>query len=148
VSTWDAILVYSGSAAGGAPAPPSVVATPTGAASALALDGRGGSSRHVVHVATLLVDTTAPAGLSLWVGSGSLTKAGGTAIPYRVLTASGGSGAPGAGAFTTPSGSPLLFATQAAGPATRELFIEYTPAPLQDPGAYGATIELTVMDNS
>lgn len=126
---------------------PTIAVIPSAAGTALDLDGDGASTSHVVKVADLVIETLAQHGLTLSVTSGSLTKTGGSAIQFQVTTTAAGAAAPTAGAFTTPSGSTYTYVTAAAGSEARDLFVLYTPATLQDPGTYSATIELTVMDN-
>jgi hypothetical protein len=128
-------------------ATPSVTVQATAGAITLGLDGEGNASTHIVKVADLSVSTDAASGLTVSITSGSLTKPGGTPVAFQVALADDNAAAPSAAAFTTSSGASLLLVTGAASTIARDLYIKYTPAPLQDPGAYAATIEIDVIDN-
>lgn len=121
----------------------SIAATPTAAASTLDLSG----GQKVVKVADLAIGTNNEQGLTLTATSGDLTKAGGTSIAFQVHTVADGAGAPAAGAFVVASGVDYTAGSVAAGSYDRDLYILYTPAALQDPGAYAGSISLTVTDN-
>lgn len=112
----------------------------------LVMDGGGSAATHIVKVATVLIWGDGPGGFTLTVGSGGLTKTGGAAVPFQVALVAHESGAPASSAFTIPSGALYTFTT---GPGTfsKDLYIKYRSAALQDPGEYGASIELDVVDN-
>lgn len=129
-------------------ATPSVTATATSGATVLVLDGEGSATTHVVKIADVSLWTDAAAGLTVSISSGSLTKADGrTPIPFQVLLVDDGAAAPAAAAFTTPSGTTYTWSSTSAGSFERDLYIKYTPASLQDPGAYTASVDLSVVDN-
>jgi hypothetical protein len=65
-----------------------------------------------------------------------------------VTSVTDGAGSPASGAFLIDSGDDYTVATTEAGPFLKDLYIMYTPALLQDPGAYAGSINLTVADNS
>lgn len=134
---------------GAALAAPVLTVNAAAGVTALDLDGEGSAAVHIVKVADLTIDTTNVYGFTLYVTSGSLTKTGGaTSIPFRVTTVPAGSGAPASSAFdNVPSGETYPLVTTVAGPGDCGLYIRYTPADLQDPGAYGATIDISVTDN-
>jgi hypothetical protein len=120
-----------------------ITSTPTAAASTLDLSG----GEKLVKVADLAIGTNNEQGLTLSATSGDLTKAGGTAIAFQVHTVADGAGAPIAGAFVVASGTDYDVGSLAAGAFDRDVYILYTPAALQDPGAYSGSISLTVTDN-
>jgi hypothetical protein len=128
-------------------AAPSVVAQSTAGATNLGLDGRGSASTHIVKVADLSLSTDAADGFTLSITSGSLTKAGGAPVAFQVALVDDNAAAPSASAFTTASGGSYMFATVAAAVIAKDLYIKYTPAPLQDPGAYAASIDIDIVDN-
>ncbi|MGB3205929.1 MAG: hypothetical protein WBB28_13145 [Crinalium sp.] len=122
-----------------------VTAAASGSAANLDLDGDGTFAEHIVPVGDITMLTNNEQGLTLTVEPGSLTKTGGTAIPFQVTTVDDGTGAPTAGVFA--SGNHTV-ATSAAGTDEKDLYIKYTPAALQDPGTYNATIAVSVVDNN
>ncbi|MDB4961002.1 MAG: hypothetical protein JWP01_1001 [Myxococcales bacterium] len=127
---------------------PALMAQGTAAATSLAMDGRGSASTHVVKIGVLSVSTTAAAGLTLSVRSGSLTKAdGSTPVAFQVVLVDRDAAAPSSAAFMTPSGMIYTFATSSAVTVEKDLYIKYTPVPLQDPGSYTASVDLDVVDN-
>jgi hypothetical protein len=117
------------------------------AASTLDVDGEGSASTHVVKVADVSLTGDGANGLTVYVTGASLTSPGGQPIAFQVLLVVDGAPAPSASDFTTPAGSTYVFSTGAPGTIGRDLYIKYTPAALQDPGAYTATIDLNVVDN-
>ncbi|MDZ8186434.1 MAG: hypothetical protein RMX96_16480 [Nostoc sp. ChiSLP02] len=108
-------------------------------------------SEAIVEVADLAIDTNNSTGYTLTASSGNLTNSdSATSIPYQVKVVDGTASAPVTGDFTVASGTDLTYATSqanAVGSNGKSLFIKYTPASLQDPGTYNATINLTVVDN-
>jgi len=140
-----AVLVLGGR--GPAFATSSVTATNTAGATNLGLDGEGSASTHIVKVADLSLSTDSSSGFTLSITSGSLTKAGGTPVPFQVALVDHNAGAPSSGAFMVASGSPYLLVTSAAGSLEKDLYIKYTPASLQDPGGYAAVIAVDIVDN-
>jgi hypothetical protein len=142
------LLVVVGFHVSLAAASPSVVVTPASDADTLVLDGMGSSSIHIVKIAELTLSTDASNGFTVWISSGSLTKADGRSpISFKVVLTPPGSGAPSASSFTTSSGSTYQMSTTAAGSVARDLCIAYTPAPLQDPGDYAAAVDISITDN-
>jgi len=124
-----------------------LVTTPTAAASNLPLST---GTRQIVQVADLAISTNNEQGYTLTATSGSLTKVGGTPIAYQVTTTADAVPAV-AGTFTIASGTPYTnpsTAANAVGTGGLDLHIMYTPAALQDPGAYAGIITVTVADNS
>jgi len=134
---------------GGRPAiaSPSLTTSSTDIATTLELDGQGTASTHIVKVAHVTVSTDNSQGLTLIISSGSLSKPGGTAIPFQVTTVEDDSGPASAGDFTTSSGSNYSFKTSTAGTHNCDLYIRYSSLALQDPGTYSSSINLTVQDN-
>lgn len=123
--------------------------TATGTAGALPLDGGAAGNQQIVQVADLGINTNNEQGYTLTVTSGDLTKSGGTAISYQTTTTATGISAV-TGDFAVASGTDHTFATSAAnasGSGDRDLWIQYTPASLQDPGSYTGAITVTVADN-
>ena len=124
-----------------------LVTTPTAAAIALPLST---GTQQIVQVADLAISTNEALGYTLTATSGNLAKAGGTtSIAYQVTTTADAVTVV-AGDFAIASGTNYTFASTAAnavGTGSRDLYIRYTPAALQDPGAYAGTITVTVADN-
>jgi hypothetical protein len=129
-------------------AAPALTVQSASTATGLGLDGRGSTSTHVVKIADLVLSTEAAGGLTVSIGSGQLIKPNGsTPISYQVVLVDSAAGAPSAAAFTTPSGTPYTFSTHVPGTVEQALYIRYTPAALQGPGAYAASVNLAVIDN-
>jgi len=125
----------------------SLVTNPASTATSLNLDGRGNSSTRIVKVADIYLSTNRRQGFTITISSSSLSKPGGTSIPFQITTVADGAGTPSAGNFTTPSGQNYTFSTSVAGTADRGVYIRYLPAALQDPGSYSASITITASDN-
>lgn len=126
---------------------PAVTTTPTSDAGNLLLDGQGTATTQVVKVATLTLSTDSPNGYTVFVSSGNVAKLDATSIPFQVTIVDAGSSSPGEGAFTVASGNNYTLSTSQANTANKDLYIRYTPAALQDPGSYSASILLTIVDN-
>ena len=120
---------------------------PTGSATALALDGDAAGVRQIVMVADLGISTNNEQGFTLTASSGSISKSGGSDIPFQVTSVEDEAEAPAEEGFTVASGASYTFNHANAGSVARDLYIMYTPATLQDPGAYSGTISLSVSDN-
>jgi hypothetical protein len=120
----------------------------TAGATTLELDGRGSASTHIVKIAEVSLTTDAATGMTVAITSGSLAKLdGSTPVSFRVVLVDRAASPPSAAAFTTQSGTPYLFSTSAAGSVEKDAYIKYTPAALQDPGAYAASVAIDVVDN-
>jgi len=120
---------------------------PTAAATALPLSG---STQRIVQVADLGISTNNEQGYTVTATSGSLAKTGGTSIAYQVTTTADTVAAVAVD-FAIASGTNYTFGSTAANAPSsngRDLYIMYTPAALQDPGAYAGIITVTVADNS
>jgi hypothetical protein len=118
-----------------------IVSTPLPAATALDLSG----GVKTPKVATLAIDTNNSTGYTLTASNGNLTNTTATTpIPYLVSSVGTGDAAPTvfAAGYTYASN-----AANAAASGGRDLYIQYTPAALQDPGTYTGTITLAVTDN-
>lgn len=127
---------------------PAITASTTSVASNLILDGEGSASTHIVKVANFDLSTDDSDGLTLTINFESLTKSGGeTPIPFQVTTVAAGSGAPSASDFPVSPDSNYTVSTSSAGASSKHLYIKYTPAAVQDPGAYNTSISLVVKDN-
>lgn len=109
------------------------------------LDLSGGEK--IAKVADISMSTNNEQGLTLTASSGDLTKTGGSSISFQVTTVADAASAPVAGDFLTASGDDYTVGTSAAGSVNKDMYILYTPAALQDPGAYTGSISLTVTDN-
>jgi len=140
-----AIADTTGTVTLGGTVEPTLSITSTATAGAAALDLSGGTK--IVKVSDLAMSTNNEQGLTLTASSGNLTKSGGTSIAFQVTSVDNAAAAPAAGAFTIASGSNYTVGTEAAGSVDQDLYIMYTPAALQDPGAYAGSISLTVTDN-
>jgi hypothetical protein len=130
-----------------ASATPNVSATATSAANNLTMDGGGSSSVRIVKIADLSLSTDDADGFLLSVSSGSLTKAGGSPVPFQVALVANEAAPPSAAAFTVSSGGTLTHSTTSAGAESVDLYIKYQSANLQDPGTYSASINLSIVDN-
>jgi hypothetical protein len=126
---------------------PSVTAAASSGAGALELDGGGSSQMHIVKVADVSASTDGAGGFRLSISAGELHKAdSSTPVPFQMALVSDGGAPPAAGAFTTAAGGTLIWITTSAGAAARDLYILYTPAALQDPGAYSASASLSIIN--
>jgi hypothetical protein len=126
---------------------PNVSATATSAANNLTMDGEGSSSVRIVKVADLSLSTDDADGFMLSVSSGSLTKAGGSPVPFQVALVANEAAPPSGAAFNVSSGGTLTHSTTSAGSQSVDLYIKYQSANLQDPGSYSASINLSIADN-
>ncbi len=126
---------------------PSLSTTATAISTSLDLDGEGSAGTHIVKVADISISTDHSVGLTLSLTSGSLTKSQGSDISFKITTVADNESAPSSSAFTTPSGNTYTYVTQTAISESRDVYILYTPSALQDPGPYGATINISVVDN-
>lgn len=127
---------------------PAIISSTTSVASNLTLDGEGSASIRIVKVANLELSTDDSDGFTLTISSESLTKSGGeTPIPFQVTTVAAGSASPSASDFSVSPGSNYTISTTFAGSSSKELYVKYTPAALQHPGAYNTSISLIVTDN-
>jgi hypothetical protein len=120
-----------------------VTSVATSAASTLDLT----PGEKIVKVSDIAMSTNNEQGLTLSATSGNLTKTGGTTITFQVTSVPDGDAAPDTGDFAIATGSPYEVGTVVAGGDAVDLYIKYTPASLQDPGAYSGSIGLTVSDN-
>ena len=105
------------------------------------------NSEQIVKVADIAMSTNNSAGLQLTASSGNLTNADSQTIAFKVTTVDDAAAAPATGDFTVASGTNYTASSNAAGDWPKDMYIAYTPAALQDPGTYSATISLTVSDN-
>lgn len=128
-------------------ASPTLTTTPSSAASNLPLDGEGSASSRIIKVATLEADTENTTGMTLTISSGSISKSGGSLIPFQVVTVTSGAAPPTSGAFTVPTGNNYALITNQSGLVARDVYIYYTPGSLQDPGRYDGAIILSITDN-
>lgn len=121
--------------------------TPSNEASNLPLGGQGGwQSTQIIKVGTINLSTTSQNGFTLTINGNSLAKSDGeTPISIQITTVPHNASPPSAG-FTT---SPYTYQNNTANASEiRDLYIKYTPAPLQDPGNYTNTLNLTLIDNT
>lgn len=105
-------------------------------------------SAQIVKVADIAMTTNNATGLTMTATSGNLTRTGDalvTPIAFQVDTVIDGAAAPSA--FAVASGVQYSVSSVAAGSAPKDLYIKYTPASVQDPGAYAGSIALSVSDN-
>lgn len=103
-----------------------------------------------VKVGDITMGTNNATGLTLALDGGvTFTNANAkTPITVGVAVLAGNAPTTPTTGYTTSTGS--LIAPTAAQAVTTpySLFVEYTPAALQDPAAYSATVNLTVTDNA
>ena len=127
---------------------PTIISSTTSVASNLTLDGQGRTSTHIVKIAHLELSTDDTNGFTLTISSQNLTKSGGeTPIPFQVTTVPAGDPSPNDSDFSISPGSNYTVSTTSAGSSSKEMYIKYTPAALQDPGAYNTSISLVITDN-
>ncbi|MFZ4558148.1 MAG: hypothetical protein ACOYN8_17420 [Pseudanabaena sp.] len=120
----------------------------TSSASNLPLDGTNSSTTHIVKISTLALSTNSSKGFTVTISSGNITKIGQeTPIAYNVTTLPSGTNAPSGADFSVTSGNNYTFATNEVGSQSRDLYIFYTPAKMQDPGVYNANIIVSIADN-
>jgi hypothetical protein len=103
-----------------------------------------------VKVADVTMGTNNATGLTLAFGTdvAFVNANAKTPIPVAVQVLAGASATlPTSGYITTPAPLFQVTAAQAVNTAY-SLFVEYTPAALQDPALYSASIGLTVTDNA
>lgn len=132
----------------GALAASSATAVATTQASALPLDGEGSSTERVVKIADLQISADGTQGFTLTVTSGNLRKAdGNTPIPFQVVTVAAGAPPPTAASFTAGPGESHIYNSSSPGNTTRQLYVRYAAATLQDPGAYSASVSVLITDN-
>jgi hypothetical protein len=124
-----------------------LITNPTSISSTLELDGTRNPSTSIVKIADIHISTDNPQGCTVTISSGSLSKPGGTSIPFQIIDVADGAETPSAGSFTAASGSNHTFNLSTAGTGDRDIYIRYTPATLQDPGRYSASITVTASDN-
>jgi hypothetical protein len=129
-------------------ATPDLTTQATAGATSLGMDGRGNASTHIFKIAELSISTSSASGFLLSVSSGNLAKGdGSTPVHVQVAVVDHDAAAPSSAAFTSPSGMTYTFATTHSGAVQKDLYIKYTPAALQDPGTYSASVDLGVVDN-
>jgi hypothetical protein len=127
--------------------PAIIISSTTSDASNLILDGKGSASTHIVKIANLALSTDGTHGFTLTISAQSLTKSSGeTPISFQVTTVPAGDPPPNNSDFSI-SPSPYTVSTTSAGSSSKDMYIKYTPAPLQDPGAYNSSISLVITDN-
>ena len=120
--------------------------TTTATAEASSLDLPNGTQTKVVQVANIAFKTNDAEGLTITATNGTLTKTGGqTPIEFQVKLLADGTASPGSNDFASGD---TTHTTNSAGTGAADLYITYTTAAYQDPGAYSGTINLTIADNS
>ncbi|MHC5821202.1 MAG: hypothetical protein ACYT04_36360 [Nostoc sp.] len=126
---------------------PAIISSTTSVASNLTLDSEGSASSRIVKVANLELSTDDSNGFTLTISSQSLTKSGGeTPIPFQVTTVAANE-SPNDSDFSISPGSNYTVSTTSAGSSSKEMYIKYTPAALQHPGAYNTSISFVITDN-
>lgn len=122
-----------------------VTMTTTATSNAANLDLPNGAETKVVQVANINYLTNDFEGLTITATPGTLTKTGGqTPIEFQVKLLGDGA-IPSSGDFASGN---TTYATTTAGTGDADLYIKYTTAVYQDPGAYSGSISVTVADNS
>jgi hypothetical protein len=122
-----------------------IAATPTAAATTLNLT----AGEKIAKVADLAITTNNTTGYTLTATEGNMVRTGQeavTPIAFKVTTTADAAAAPVAGDFTGTAGLYTYADNATAGADPRDLYVTYTPTAAQDPGAYTATITLTVLD--
>ncbi|NJN49343.1 MAG: hypothetical protein HC805_05640 [Alkalinema sp. RL_2_19] len=124
-----------------------VSATPDGAAATGLTMTQG--TETIAKIADVAVETNNSTGLTLTVNDGLMTNPDGQTIAYDVLLVADGAAAPTTGF----ADGQITYATTganatAAAEGNRDLYINFTPSALQDPGVYSGTVTMTVADNN
>jgi hypothetical protein len=105
-------------------------------------------TERIVKVADIAMTTNNATGLTLTADSGNMTTTGGaTPIAFLVQTVVDAAAPPVSVLFVIASGDDYTVGSVAAGNLNNDLYIRYEPAPVQDPGVYAGSINLTVSDN-
>ncbi len=123
-----------------------VTSTATAEASTLNLYGAGTAQTNVVvKVADMALITNNTAGVTLTAtGDGGLTNGTSTQV-YQVLIVADAAAPPADSAFSSATDAKSV-TDFVSGAAARDLYIEYDAPALLDPGAYTATITVSVAD--
>ncbi|PIG91908.1 hypothetical protein [Gloeocapsopsis sp. IPPAS B-1203] len=120
--------------------------TTTATAAASALELPTSADTKVVQVADIAFETNDAEGVTITATSGTLTKTGGqTPIDFQVKLLADGTASPGSTDFASGN---TTHTTNSAGIGAADLYITYTTAEYQDPGAYSGNINVTIADNS
>jgi len=120
--------------------------TTTATAAASALELPTSADTKVVQVADIAFETNDAEGVTITATNGTLTKIGGqTPINFQVKLLADGTATPGSSDFAAGN---TTYATTTAGEGNADLYIKYTTAEYQDPGAYSGNINVTITDNS
>ena len=122
-----------------------VTVTPSNQANSLPLGGQGGTqSTQIIKVGTISLSTTSENGFTLNISGSNLAKSDGqTPISIEMTTVPSNDPAPSTGftqSYSYQNNTPVAS-------ETRDLYIKYTPASLQDPGNYSTFLNLTIGDN-
>ncbi|WP_041739956.1 hypothetical protein [Calothrix sp. PCC 6303] len=130
-------------------AEPSITATSTSFATTLELTTNTTNTTRIIKVGTINISNIGANGYTLTITSGNIAKSNNnpdnpTPIPFQVTTVPSNNSQPTVGDFTTSSGSPYVFSSTIS---ALDLYIKYNPTSVQDPGNYGANINLSVADN-
>jgi hypothetical protein len=129
----------------GAHAAASVSATATAGATNLVMDSGGSTVTRIVKVADIAVASDGADGFTLTIASATLTKPGGSPVSFQVALVDLAAPPPSASAFTTPSGTLLIYGGRGA--EDKALYIKYSLPVSQDPGTYSAQIGLEILEN-
>ncbi|MBE9029819.1 hypothetical protein IQ266_08770 [filamentous cyanobacterium LEGE 11480] len=103
----------------------------------------------IAKIAELSMETNNSTGLTLTATDGDMTNGDGQTIAYDVEIVARDAAAPASGDFSDGGDTYATAGGNALGAAEgeRDLYIAFTPAALQDPGAYTGTVSVTVVDN-
>lgn len=126
-----------------------ITAIPSQQANNLPLGGEGGTqSTQIIKVGTITLSSNSANGFTLTIISNNIAKPdGGSPIAFQVTTVAINE-TPSAGYFTTePRQNYTYINSNANASETRDVYIKYTPASLQDPGNYSGSLNISITDN-
>lgn len=129
-------------------AQPFVTATETPGASDLNIDGTGTASLTIVQVGDVVVDTTGESAHRLDITPNAITKAlAGPDVTLEVtalVDPGGGTSTPSSASFSSGVYSVCIDGNTST---DFDVYIKYTPAPLQDPGSYSGSLDLSIQED-
>ena len=113
----------------------------------LELHGEGSTAIEIEKIATVDVSTINPLGYTLTLSSASLENtSGGPDIAYEIWAVTAGDPPPTSGEFLVSSGN--NYSQCSLLPLSLDVYIKYSPEPLQTPGLYNSTVTVEATDNS
>lgn len=147
-STLSLVLFFSLFTQYSVQAQPFVTATETLNANDLNIDGTGSASLTIVQVGDVVVNTLGESPHRLDITPNSITKAlAGPDVTLEVTTlvdSGGGTSVPSSASFSSGVYSVCIDGNTST---DLDVYIKYTPAPLQDPGNYSGSLNLSIQED-